>query len=169
MRRRYYPINQNIKYTKLRVIDPEGKNLGILNRAEALEAARSRKLDLVLITEKATPPVAKILNFKKFLYEKRKEANNLQRKNKLREGKTLRVGPHIDENDLEIRIGRAKEFLAAGIPVQFEMLFKGRTISHPEVGKKKLELIKAALSEEAKIERDIERKGRLMTMVLGPK
>lgn len=151
------------------MISPEGENLGVMSKTNALKEALKRGLDLIVVTTKAKPPVAKILDFRKFLYEKGKDRVGQKKRDKQKEPKTLRVGPHIDENDLNTRVVRAKDFLAAEHPVRFEMLFKGRTITHPELGKEKLEKIKSMLSEEARVEKDIERKGRFMTMVLGPK
>lgn len=168
VRRKYYPVNENIRDKELRVISSEGKNLGLMRREEALEAARKERLDLVVISTKAAPPVAKILDFRKFFYQQRKGQTNQKKKDKLKEPKTLRVGPHIDENDLKTRIERARDFLEEDHPVRFEMLFKGRTIAHPKLGIEKLEKIKAVLSKEARVERDIERRGRMITMVLGP-
>lgn len=166
---KYYITNQNIRHPELRIISPEGENLGVMNRIEALEAAKKKGLDLILITNRADPPVARLDSFKKFLYQQKKVAGTQKRDDRRLEGKTLRLGPHIDDNDLRIRVERAQEFLAAGTPVRFEMLFKGRAISHPEVGKAKFEAVKKALTKEARVEQDITRKGRVMTMVLGPK
>ncbi|MFW6110309.1 MAG: translation initiation factor IF-3 [Patescibacteria group bacterium] len=169
MRRKYYQINQNIKIDKLRVIDSDGENLGIMDRKEALKKAREENLDLVLITKKADPPVAKILDFHKFITEKKDTRREKEKKEKAQEGKTLRIGPNIGENDLKIKINRAREFFAEGNYVTFEMLFKGRMISHPKIGKEKLEKIKEELSEETEVEKDTTRKGRIMTLVLRPK
>jgi len=140
-----------------------------MSKTEALRKALEYDLDLVVVTERAVPPVARIVNFQRFLYEKRKEEIDKRKKDKTKEPKTLRIGQNISENDLKIKIKRAAEFLEKGHPVRFEMLFKGRAITHADLGKTKFEEIKNALSEKAKVEKDIERKGRFMTLLLGPK
>lgn len=169
MRNKYYPVNEKIKDRKLRVISPEGDNLGVMDRKDALEAAKSKDLDLVVVSTRAKPSVAKILDFGKFLYERKKERSTEKKRSKDAEAKILRIGTHIDDNDLRIKTNRAKEFFAEGHPVKFELLFKGREITHPEVGRAKLKKIKEELAEEATVAKDIERKGRFMNMTLTPK
>jgi len=139
-----------------------------MEREKALQAAKDKGLDLVVVSERANPPVAKILNFGKFIYQKKKQRTKERKKTKTQEGKILRIGTHIDQNDLQIKINKAREFFEDGHPVRFEMLFKGREISHPEIGRSKLETIKKELEEETRIEKDIERKGRFMNMTLAP-
>ena len=168
-KKKYYITNQNIRHPKLRVLSPDGENLGIMGRNEALDTARKKGLDLVLITNRATPPVARLTALKKFVYQKKKAVTAQKRQNRKLEGKTLRIGPHIDDNDLRIRIDRAKKFLESGLPVRFELQFRGREVAHPEVGKTKFDAVKKALANDAKIEQNLTQKGRVMTMVLGPK
>jgi len=169
VKRKYYPVNDRINVPEVRVVDQKGKNLGAMPTSEGLKIAQEAGLDLVLITEKARPPIAKILNFRKFLYEKQREGREKHKSFREANLKTLRVGPHIDDNDLNTRISRAKEFLGHGKPVKFELMFKGRSISHPELGRAKLETVKKLLAEKSQVVRDIERKGKFMTMILGPK
>lgn len=140
-----------------------------MERDAAIEAAKSKGLDLVVVSTSADPSVAKILDFGRFLYERKKERSKEKKKVKNQEAKILRIGTHIDENDLRIKTERAKEFFNDGHPVKFELLFKGREISHPEVGREKLEKIKEELEEDATVVKDIERKGRFMNMTLAPK
>ncbi|MEA2020746.1 MAG: translation initiation factor IF-3 [Patescibacteria group bacterium] len=160
---------EKIKDKKLRVISPEGKNLGILDKEEALAIAQEKNLDLVVVSTSASPSIAKILDFGKFIYQKKKKRTEEKKRTKSKEAKILRIGPHIDKNDLKIKIERAEEFFENEHPVKFELLFKGREIAHPEIGREKLEKIKEELAEKARIEKDIERKGRFMNMTLAPK
>lgn len=164
---KYYPVGRKIRDPELRVIDQNGENLGVFKREEALELAEDRELDLVLVAHKANPPVAKILNFRKFLAEKRAEGRKARRGGQ--ETKTLTMRPHIDKADLSHKIERAREFLEEGCKVRFSILFPGRSIIHPEIGKKKLIKIKQALSDTGRIEKEIRRKGRFMYLTLGPK
>ncbi len=169
MRKKYYPVNEKIKDTKLRIISPEGENLGVMDKEEALAIAKEQGLDLVVVSTTASPSVAKILDFGKFIYEKKKRRTEEKKRTKSKEAKILRIGPHIDENDLRIKMERAKEFFEDGHPVKFELLFKGREIAHPEIGREKLEKIKEELEDTSRVEKDIERKGRFMNMTLAPK
>ena len=169
VKRKYYPVNDRINVPEVRIIDQKGKNLGAMPTRKGLELAQESGLDLVLITEKAHPPIAKILNFRKFLHEKQRQGQDERKRFNEASLKTLRVGPHIDDNDLNTPIGRAKEFLGKGKAVKFDLMFKGRSISHPELGRAKLETVKGLLSEESQVIRNIEKKGKFMTMILGPK
>jgi len=169
VRNKYYPVNEKIKDRKLRVITSEGENLGVMERDAAIKAAKGKGLDLVVVSTSVNPSVAKILDFGKFLYERKKDRSQEKKKIKNAEAKILRIGTHIDENDLRIKTERAKEFFSDGHPVKFELLFKGREISHPEIGREKMEQIKTALEEKAKVIKDIERKGRFMNMTLAPR
>lgn len=165
----YYPVNHNIRDPELRVIGPNGENLGVLKKDQALAVAIKAGLDLVVVTAKAQPPVAKIVDFKRFDYDQRKEQREQEKRDKQKEPKTLRIGPYIGDNDLNIRMKRAGEFFKEGRSVLFEMMLRGRGMAHPELGIARLEEVKTRLASEAKVERNIERKGRIITMVLGPK
>lgn len=142
----FFQANQNITADKLRVVSPEGENLGVLTKSEALIKAREHELDLVLVAEKADPPVAKLTDLKKYVYEKRKEQKQA-RKGKKQELKEFRIGANISEGDLKQRIERILGFLKSGDKVKFTVLFKGRMIAHQKIGREKIDRIYQAVEE----------------------
>ncbi|MBM4402177.1 MAG: translation initiation factor IF-3 [Candidatus Cloacimonetes bacterium] len=163
----YYPANQNIREGQLRVISGQGENLGVMTREQALVKAKEVGLDLVLIVKKAKPPVAKLTDFRKFLYEKRR--NIKKGRSKKTEQKELRLGPNISEHDLQVRIKRAKDFLAERNSVKFTMRLSGRMKARQALGKEKFEAILQELTEIAVIDKKPwYEKGQIM-MLLRPK
>jgi translation initiation factor IF-3 len=131
-----YLVNNQIKAEKVRIIDQEGKNLGIFLLEEALRMARERNLDLVQITEKVDPPVCKLIEYGKFLYWLRKKERKMK---KTAEMKTIKIGFNISPHDLEIKIRQAEKFLREGNKVKLEIFLKGRQTQFADLGKEKLE------------------------------
>jgi len=162
-------INQQIKAPKVRVIGQDGKQIGVLSLPEALKKANQQGLDLVEVAPQADPPVVRILDFKKYQFKKKQQEKSARREGKAPETKELRFGPNIGANDLQIRIERAREFLSVGNKVKITIQFKGRQISHPEIGFDKIRKIVQALSDVAQVEREPERKGRFIHTILGPR
>lgn len=118
----------------MRVIDEEGKQLGILSRNEALAIAKERELDLVEISPDAKPPVAKIVDWGKFNYQKTKQANKNKKAAKALEMKQMRFGLKIGDHDLDIKMGKVKKFLEAGHKVKITIFYRGRELAHKEIG-----------------------------------
>jgi len=137
--------------------------------SEAFKLAQEQNLDLVEVADKARPPVVRVLNFKKYQFEKKLKQKGARKKSRNTETKELRFGPNIGPNDLQIRIERAREFLSGGDKVNLTVRFKGREVSHPEIGFEKINQMIKALSDIAKVEKEPERKGRFIYTVLGPK
>ena len=144
-----------------------GENLGVMDTTDALKRSQSDGLDLILIVENANPPVAKILDFNKFLYDEQKKASTAKAKSKKSEVKELRFGPTIGDGDLRIKIDRTREFLNDGNRVKVTVVMKGREATHPEVGIAKLRTFINELKDEAKTEDDLKRVGNsiLITFV----
>jgi translation initiation factor IF-3 len=149
-------------------LDTEGKQVGVLSRFEALEAARSQGLDLVEIAPMAKPPVAKIIDFKKFLYQEEKKKREEKKKAKTSETKEVRLGPFMSDNDLGVMERRAKEFLEDGAKVRLVVFFSGRQITHPEFGHRVLDKVINDLSEISKIERERRLEGRKLIVIIAP-
>ena len=147
-----YRINERIFSKELRVINSNGENLGVMPKEGAIKMAREQGLDLVEIGPKAAPPVAKVLDFKKFLYDERKKASSAKAKSKQAELKEFKFGPNIGEGDLNVRITRAEGFLNEKNRVKFTVSFHGRQIAFPMVGREKLEKVLTALAEVGKEE-----------------
>ena len=166
--RRFYRVNERIFASTLRVLDTDGKQIGILSKFEALEKARSRELDLVEIAPMAKPPVAKIIDFKKFLYQEEKKKREEKRKAKTSETKEVRLGPFMSENDLATMINRAKDFLSEGNKVRLVVTFAGRQITHPEFGHNVLDKVIDALKDVSKVERDRKFEGKKLILIISP-
>lgn len=147
-----YNLNERIRANELRVITATGENLGVMPRIEALQKAREAGMDLVEIGPLANPPVAKILDFKKFLYEERKKQSAAKAHSKQTELKEFKFGPHISSNDLSIRVERARGFLKEKNRVKFTVAFMGRQAAHPEIGREKLEQAVSDLADVARAE-----------------
>lgn len=137
--------------------------------ADALKLAREQNLDLVEVADKARPPVVRILDFKKYQFEKKLKQRGAKKKTKTSETKEFRFGPNIGPNDLRIRIERAREFLEMGDKVKLTVQFKGRENSHPEIGFEKVNEVIRALGEASTVAHGPERKGRFIYTVLGPR
>jgi translation initiation factor IF-3 len=164
--KKFYRVNERIFAHTLRVLDFEGKQIGVLSKFEALNKAKQQELDLVEIAPAATPPVAKIIDFKKFLYQEEKKKREEKKKTKSSETKEVRLGPFMSENDLMVMVKRAREFLTDGNKVRFVVFFSGRQITHPEFGHKVLDNALAQIADISKVERDRHLEGRkLITIV----
>ncbi len=159
-----YQVNHRIRAPKLRVIANDGENLGEMATQDALKEAHKSNLDLVVIAEKANPPVAKLLDFNKYLYEEKKKASAAKSKSKKSELKELRFGPNIGEGDLNLRIKRATEFVEDGDQVRIKVRLKGRQRAFPEKGFEKIEIITKALEGVAKPEKKPKLQGNEVTV-----
>ena len=166
--RHYYRRNESISAQTLRVLDSEGKQIGILNRFEALQKAREAGLDLVEIAAQAKPPVVKIIDFNKFLYQQEKKKREEKKKAKVSETKEVRLGPFMNDHDLGVSVRRAKEFLGDNDKVRFVLKFIGRQITHPEFGFQTMKKVLDALSDISKVEREPHLEGKQLITIVVP-
>ncbi len=166
--RKFYRTNDRIFAQSLRVLDSENKQIGILTKTAALTLAREQELDLVEIAENATPPVAKIVDFKKFLYQQEKKKQEEKKKTKTTETKEVRVGPFINDHDLEVVVRRARRFLEDGNKVRLVVRFRGRQITHPEFGQETLKKTIVQIEDVSKIDRDMHFEGKQLICLLSP-
>ena len=150
----------------MRVIDAQGEMIGVLSRKAALEAAQEAGLDLIEVSPNATPPVCKILDYGKYKYEQQKKANEAKKKQKGVELKELKLRPTIEENDYQVKLRKAKEFLADGNKVKFTVRFRGREVAHQDVGIQVLNRYKEDLAEISKVDFQPKLEGRQMMMIL---
>lgn len=162
-------INQYIRAPQVRLIGNDGENLGLVSKEEALKKAREDELDLVIIAEKVDPPVAKILDYSKFLYDENKKKASSKAKSSKSEIKEFIFGPHIGQGDLQIRIDRTKEFLEEGHRVKMTMRLRGREKAHPEVGEEKIKTAIEMLSDVAEIEKEPEMKNFMISVTFKKK
>ena len=165
---KFYRINLKINSPKLRVIGPDGKQLGILSLTKALEDAKKLGVDLVEVAPAAKPPVAKLIDFKKFRYQEAKKRKEERKKTKGGELKAIRLSPFIAKADLDLRIKRAKGFLADGDKVKIEIRFFGRQLTKKEFGYKILKEFIDRLIEEGKPEQEPKWMGKRLIMTFVP-
>jgi translation initiation factor IF-3 len=140
--------------------------IGILPIGEALKLAQEQEIDLVEVAPLAKPPVAKLIDYSKFLYQLKKKKKEEKKGSKTSETKQIRFGPFIGEHDLDIKIKKAKEFLTDGDKVKFAIRFTGRQMGHQNIGREKLEQVIEKLGELAKVEREMKMEGRQLTMMV---
>jgi translation initiation factor IF-3 len=142
-------INGEIRARELRVIGESGEQLGIMSIRDALDAARDAGLDLVEISPTATPPVAKIIDWGKYQYQKIKEQQRSKKSARASEIKQMRIGLKIGSGDLDIKLRKIRGFLSEGDKVKIQIVFRGREMAHPEIGRTLLDRILGLLGDSA--------------------
>jgi len=162
-------VNRMIRISPLRVIAPDGEQLGIMTVDEAIAAAEARGLDLVEVAPMARPPVCRIMDFGKFKFEQAKAARAAKKKQRNVELKEIKFRPGIDEHDFMFKTRHAHEFLAEGNKVKVTMMFRGRQMAHPELGREVLDRVAEQLADVGKIEQEARLEGRNMTMLMTPR
>jgi translation initiation factor IF-3 len=162
-------VNRQIRISPVRVVTAEGEQLGVLPVDEALAAAMERGLDLVEVAPTARPPVVKIMDYGKFKFEEAKAARAAKKKQHVIHLKEVKYRPGIDDHDFDFKTRHAREFLGDGNKVKVTMMFRGRQMAHPELGRAVLDRVAAELEDVAKIEQPAKQDGRNMIMVLAPK
>jgi translation initiation factor IF-3 len=162
-------INHQIRVRQIRVIDDEGKQLGVIETADALALANHKGLDLVEIAPEQRPPVCRIMDYGKYKYEMKKKEQESRRKQHHIQIKEVRVRPKIAEHDIQVKVRRAREFLEDGDKVQLNCLFRGREMAHREVGEQVLKTVFGLLADVARVEVPPRMDGRRMVMLLAKK
>ena len=162
-------FNEFIQSQKVRVIDENGENLGVLYTREAIEQAAAVGLDLVEVSPNADPPVAKFLDVGKFKYEAQKKANAARKSQKTQEIKEIKMRPNIDDHDYDTKMKAMTKFLEEGDKVKVTLRFRGRELSHGQLGMVLLQRVQQDTAEIAKVEAYPRMEGRQMLMVIAPK
>lgn len=162
-------INDEIRAKDVRLVSPEGEQLGIMQVRDALRIAAERNMDLVEVASGAKPPVCKIMDFGRFKYEQQKQDKEARKKQKLVNIKEVKLRPRIEAHDFEVKAKNAFKFLTEGDKVKATIQFRGREIVHPDLGKAVLDRLAVFLQEVAIIERAARVEGRNMIMFLTPK
>ncbi|MFC3926806.1 translation initiation factor IF-3 [Clostridium punense] len=164
-----FMMNEDIREKEIRVIGADGEQLGILPTKEALKMAEEKELDLVAISPSANPPVCKIMDFGKFIYEQQKKDKEAKKKQKVITIKEIRLSATIEEHDIEIKANNAKKFLVDGDKVKITVRFRGREIENSHVGRKILDHFVEKLGDVYIVEKPARQEGRNMIMILAPK
>lgn len=161
--------NEEIEAPRVRVIGSDGKQLGVMSREEALEIARDADLDLVEVSPTADPPVCRVMDFGKYLFELNKKAQSARRKQKQVHVKEIKFRPGTDEGDYRIKLRKLMEFLESGDKTKVTLRFRGREMAHQEIGARLLARVREDLNEVGVVEQMPQMEGRQMVMVMAPK
>jgi translation initiation factor IF-3 len=164
-------VNGGIKAEKVRLIDEQNNQAGVVSRSDAMSRAREVGLDLVEVAPNSEPPVCRIMDYGKWQYQQKRKVREAHKKHQHHTTslKEIRLRPETDKHDLDIKLNHAREFIAKGHKVQFTMFFRGRQMLHREQGYEIYENITAMLEDVAKIERPSRMAGKRMTLLLVPK
>ncbi len=162
-------INEAIRASELRVIGASGEQVGVLTRQQALEAAQAAGLDLVEISPNTSPPVAKIIDWGKYQYQKTKEQQKARSKNKSGDMKQIRLGLKIGAHDLDIKLRKVRKFLEQGHKVRLTVVFKGREMAHKELGFEMIKRVQSLLGDDVVTEQEPNLAGRNLSITIRSK
>ena len=162
-------INERIRYPKIRAIDADGTQLGIIAPQEALRIAEEKDLDLVLVSDKADPPVCRIMDYGKYKFEQEKKAREARKKQHTADVKEVKMRYKIDDHDYQVRVNAAERFLKSGDKVKATITFRGREIQHANLAEDLLKRMAMDLQDVAEVQQAPKREGRNMMMLLSPK
>ncbi len=161
-------INEEIRCKEVRLIDDAGEQLGVMAPRDAAKIAAEKNLDLVEIAPNANPPVCRIMDYGKYKYEQSKREKEAKKNQKVISVKEVKLRPNIEDHDFLTKAKNASKFLAAGDKVKVTIMFRGREITHPELGKDLCERFAEELASVAKVEKPAKVEGRNMIMILAP-
>jgi translation initiation factor IF-3 len=161
-------VNEKISSLKVRLVDENGEMVGVLPQKEALERAYKAGLDLVEVSPNADPPVCKILDYGKYKFEEQKRRAEIRKKQKIIEIKEIQLRPGIDTHDFEVKMRSARKFIEEGDKLKVTLRFRGRELSHQQLGMDVLNRVKETLQDIAKVEQYPKLEGKRMIMVMGP-
>lgn len=162
-------INEEIRAKEVRLNSATNEPLGIVQLQDALRMAIEQNLDLVEVAPTAKPPVCRIMDFGKFKYEQQKREKEVKKKQKVVTVKEVKLRPNIEDHDFEVKFKNAQRFLEDGDKVKVTIMFRGRELSHPELGRKVLDKMALQIKDIANIERGAKLEGKNMIMILAPK
>ena len=167
--KKFIRINDKIRVAQVRVIGPDGNQLGIMSIQRALELANQSELDLVEVAPNVNPPVCRIIDFSKFKYDQEKKEREAKKHQKQGRLKEIRLKPNIDEHDYETKVKQAVTFLKRKDKVKVNLFFRGRQMEHMDLGRKILDRFIIDTQSEGQVERDPSLEGRIMYFVIAPR
>ncbi len=162
-------INERIRSPMVRVIGPDGDQMGVMAVSDALRTAREMELDLVEVAPTSRPPVCRIMDFGKYKYEQAKREQKAKRKQHLSVVKEVKIRPKIEDHDFDFKMKHARTFLEERDKVKISVIFRGRELSHPELGYQLIEEVVKTLGDIATVEQKPTQEGRMLTMMLAPR
>ena len=163
------PINENITAREVRLIGADGQQVGVVSIAEAIQAAEEAKLDLVEIVADAVPPVCRIMDYGKHLFEKKKQAAEAKKNQKQSQVKEVKFRPGTEEGDYQVKLRNLVRFLVDGDRAKVSLRFRGREMAHQELGMELLKRVENDLAEYGSVEQHPKMEGRQLIMVIAPK
>lgn len=161
-------VNEAIRAKQVRLIDQNGEQVGIKSKAEALDMAENANLDLVMVAPQAKPPVCRIMDYGKYRFEQQKRDKEARKKQKIINLKEVRLSPNIEEHDFNTKLRNARKFLEKGDKVKASIRFRGRAITHPELGREVLMHMADECKDVGDIESRPKMEGRSMFLILAP-
>ena len=164
-----HQINEQIRDKSIRVISDDGEQMGIMSAREAMDIAEERGLDLVKISPNAQPPVCKIMDYGKFRFEQAKKQKEAKKNQHIITIKEMRLSTNIDKHDLDVKAKNVSKFLQAGDKVKISLRFRGRQMTHTDLGREVMEEFFSMVQDDAVMEKGTKMEGRSMFMILAPK
>ena len=161
-------VNEQIRISPVRLIQDDGEQIGIVSMDEARERAAERGMDLVEVAPEARPPVVKMMDYGKYKYEAARAARESRKKQHVIQVKEVKFRPGIEDHDYKFKLRHARRFLEEGNKVKLTMMFRGRQVTHPEIGRKVLIQVAGDLEDLGKLETSPSMEGRLMSMIVAP-
>ncbi len=164
-------VNEKITSKEVRIINHEGENIGIFPLAEALRKAKEEHYDLVEVSPNASPPVCRFMDYGRFKYQQSKKLHQAKRKHQqaITHIKEIKLRPQTEEHDLQFKVRHVKKFLSHGDKTKITLIFRGREITHPELGEALLKRIIEEVQDIGVVEQSPKLEGRTMTLLLSPK
>ena len=162
-------INDRIRVPQIRLVGPDGSQMGVMIPSKALEIAKQHNLDLVEVAPTARPPVCRVMDYSKYKYEQAKKGKEAKKHQKSTHLKEIRVRPRIEDNDYQTKMRNIQRFLSRGDHVRISLRFRGREMAHQEFGRQLLDRLTKDLAEVAQVERTPLQEGRVISMTFSPK
>jgi len=167
--KKFIRVNDRIRVPEVRLIGPDGNQLGVMAIQRALDLANQYELDLVEVAPAATPPVCRIIDFTKFKYDQEKKEREAKKHQKQSRLKEIRVKPNIDDHDYQVKLKQVVTFLQKKDKVKVNLFFRGRQMEHIDLGRKVLDRFIADTQNDGQIEKEPMMEGRIMSLVVSPK
>ena len=166
---KYVRVTERIYAPTVRVVGPDGEQLGVFPRDIAMKKAGEFDLDLVEVAPQASPPVCRIIDFSKFMYEQKKRDREIKKHQKQAQLKEVRIRPHIENHDYEVKLKHIKEFLEKKHKVRVRMWYRGREIAHKDIGKRVIDRLIKDIENVGRLDREPHMLGKTLVLVLSPK